>query len=291
MRLIDVFIISALALLPFVLDLETITNYLPFLRLLIGGLAIYYLVKGINLFFDNHHKDTLIQISIHPDPLDFILGLLWGSVIFQYYTIDSLTLFFWVLMGTAIFWIGFMGSTVIHETKGIRPNKRGKWIAWDNIQCLVLNPAFFTFQTKDNEIHTPILAKSLLKTTYNQFNDNIIKLGVSENIPTAAGLPNTKLLTHIEAPTIQEDAILDDVFTKNEYMILLHKTGFILSDIPYFIPWKRLFRTHTTMDKLTIRFEVNFVQSVSKTFYKNDFELEDWQSLVNAMEQKELVIY
>lgn len=289
MRIIDVLIVGLLALVPFILDLETTQTYMPFLRLLLGGLAVYYIVKGINLFFDNHHKDTLLQLSIHPDPLDFIIGLLWGCVIFQYYTIDNLALFFWVLMGAAIFWIGFMGSTVVHQTKGIRPTKRGKWIPWNDIQYMVLNPAFFTFQTERKTIYAPILAKSLLKTTYNQFSDAVVKLSRSENISTAEGLPNSKLITHIEAPLVQEDGILDDVFTKNEYIILLHETGFILSDIPYFIKWNRLFRTTIKVDKLTIRFSVNAFQSISKTFYKNDFELKDWTDLMTAMKQKELV--
>ena len=101
MRIYDILLILVLALIPYAYDaawfpLFTQIQFIPFYRLLLGFVMCYFVIKCITLFFDNNHKETLVQISIQPDPLDFIGGLTWGLVIYKYYEFDIVALLFWI---------------------------------------------------------------------------------------------------------------------------------------------------------------------------------------------------
>lgn len=292
MRVYDIFLIFVLALIPYAhqnawVPIFTQTQFIPFYRLFLGFVMCYFVIKCITIFFDNNHKEALIQISIQPDPLDFISGLAWGLVIYKYYELDNIALLFWIILGIAIIWIGFLGSTVIHNKKGIRAKKGSTWLPWNSVESILLNSAFFTIKTKDNHIYPPILAKKISKTQFNLFSDRLNKLGENKQIPILNTLENATLLTYIEAPNISEEEVLDDVFTKNEYLIMLSEEGVVFADIPQILTWKHIYTARLLKeDRLIIRFRQSWLQTKTKILYKNDFEIVDWLKLMDWVEKK-----
>jgi|TARA_B110000285_G_C14968241_1_gene535200 hypothetical protein len=284
MKFYDVIIVGLLALVPFGMSEGWLWNgNLWAARISISVLLIialiYFAMKCFSIFVATYSEQTFFRASVNVELNDILTGGFWGIVIYQYYQMDYGFLIFWLFIGIFIFTIGFISGAVMNENNGIRLRKGEKWIPWSEISVLYENQVFVGFQL-DNNRQYPVLADKVSKVSFEKLRKGIQKVAEKENI-LIAEIPEKSSLLLGEAHFEEDGDALDDFIAKIKSFVLIEPKGFLFSDDNQLITWENIIKIELRDDNIFIEYNQNRLKQ--KRLYQDDFNLKDWEKLVQVV--------
>lgn len=284
MKFYDVIIVALLAFVPFGMSQgwlfggDLTAARLPIFILLMGALA-YFAVKCFSIFVAAHSEQTFFRASVNVELNDILTGGFWGVVIFQYYQLDYGFLIFWLFIGACIFIIGFTSGTIMNENNGVRLRKSGKWIRWSEVSELYANPVFVGFQTAKTRQY-PVLAGKVGKLTFENLKKGIELVAQKENI-SLREIPEKSTLLFGEAHFEEDGEALDDFIAKIKNFVLIETDGFLFSDDNQLVKWENIIQIEIHDNYILMRYNSN--RPKEKRLYQDDFNVEDWEKLLQLL--------
>jgi len=244
---------------------------------------IYFSIKAFNLFIATYNEKTFFKTSVNVETNDILAGLFWGIVIYQYYELDKSFLLIWLLIGLMIFIIGFTAGAAIHETKGIRLTKKGKWVKWSKIDSLYFNEVFFGFGINENRQY-PVLVNKVGKKDFDSLREGIEKIAKKEEISLKRIPQKSSLL--LGEPEFEEDGeALDDFIASIKNFVLIEPKGLLFSTQNQLINWSDIINISVT--EIIIIIEYNPTNPKIKKLYNDDFNNKDWLKLRDLLTSDE----